>query len=93
MAIGLGGSVFLWSACDGSVQQLLELSSETDYISSVSWAGNGKYLAVGTSDAAIQVMTATAIHFKTNALCLSVSPSFSSALLSCGMLRKRSECV
>lgn len=93
MAIGLGGSVFLWSASDGSVQQLLELSSETDYVSSVSWAGNGKYLAVGTSDAAIQVMTATATHFKMNALCLSVSPSFSSALLSCGMLRKRSECV
>jgi len=55
LAIGLGGSVFLWDATDGSVQQLLELSSETDYISSVSWAGNGKYLAIGTSDAAIQV--------------------------------------
>lgn len=47
--------MFLWDATDGSVQQLLELSSETDYISSVSWAGNGKYLAIGTSDAAIQV--------------------------------------
>lgn len=47
--------MFLWDATDGSVQQLLELSSEMDYISSVSWAGNGKYLAIGTSDAAIQV--------------------------------------
>ena len=72
--MAIGGSVFLWSASDGSVQQLLELSSETDYVSSVSWAGNGKYLADGTSDAAIQVMTATAIHFKTSALCLSISP-------------------
>ena len=63
LAIGLGGSVFLWNASDGSVQQLLELSSETDYISAVSWAGNGKYLAVGTSDAAIQVMAVSATHF------------------------------
>ena len=63
MAIGLGGSVFLWNAGDGSVQQLLELSSETDYISAVSWAGNGKYLAVGTSDATIQVMADSATHF------------------------------
>ena len=47
--------MFIWDASDGSVQQLLELSSETDYISSVSWAGNGKYLAIGASDAAIQV--------------------------------------
>ena len=61
MAIGLGGSVFLWDATDGSVQQLLELSSETDYISSVSWAGNGKYLAIGTSDAAIQVTDSASI--------------------------------
>ena len=63
LAIGLGGSVFLWNAGDGSVQQLLELSSETDYISAVSWAGNGKYLAVGTSDATIQVMADSATHF------------------------------
>ena len=69
--------MFLWSASDGSVQQLLELSSETDYVSSVSWAGNGKYLAIGTSDAAIQVMTATATHFKTSALCLSIPTSCS----------------
>lgn len=55
LAIGLGSSVFLWNAKDGSVNQLMDLDSESDYVSSVSWAGNGKYLAVGSTDAAIQV--------------------------------------
>ena len=55
LAIGLGNSVFLWNAADGSVHQLPDIGPESDYVSSVSWAGNGKYLAVGSSDSAIQV--------------------------------------
>lgn len=55
LAIGLGSSVFLWNAKDGAVQHLADISSENDYVTSVSWAGNGKYLAVGSSDSAIQV--------------------------------------
>lgn len=55
LAIGLGSSVFLWNAKDGGVQHLADISSENDYVTSVSWAGNGKYLAVGSSDSAIQV--------------------------------------
>ena len=55
LAIGLGSSVFLWNAKDGAVHHLADISSENDYVSSVSWAGNGKYLAVGSSDSAIQV--------------------------------------
>ena len=55
LAIGLGSKVFLWNAKDGSVHELAGVNSENDYVSSVSWAGNGKYLAVGSSDASIQV--------------------------------------
>lgn len=55
MAIGLGSSVFLWSAVDGSARELTDIGSENGYVSSVSWANNGKYLAIGGSDAAIQV--------------------------------------
>jgi cell division cycle protein 20 (cofactor of APC complex) len=55
LAIGLGSSVFLWNASDGSVSHLTDLASEEDYVSSLSWAGNGKYLAVGSTDAAIQL--------------------------------------
>ena len=55
VAIGLGPDVFLWNAGDGSVRKLLELNREGDYVCSVSWAGNGKYLAVGSNGAAIQL--------------------------------------
>jgi cell division cycle protein 20 (cofactor of APC complex) len=55
LAIGLGSKVFLWNAKDGAVHELAGVNSENDYVSSVSWAGNGKYLAVGSSDASIQV--------------------------------------
>ena len=54
LAIGLGASVYLWNSQDGSVHELADIT-ESDYVSSVSWAGNGKYLAVGCSDSAIQV--------------------------------------
>ncbi len=33
----------------------MEMASETDYVSSLSWAGNGKYLAIGGSNADIQL--------------------------------------
>ena len=55
VAIGLGPDVFLWNAGNGSVRKLLELTREGDYVCSVSWAGNGKYLAVGSDSAAIQL--------------------------------------
>ena len=55
LAIGLGSSVFLWNVKDGCAHHLTDMDSESDYVSSVSWAGSGKYLAVGCTDAAIQV--------------------------------------
>ena len=55
VAIGLGPDVFLWNANDGSVQKLLEMKREGEYVCSVSWAGNGKYLAIGCSSSAIQL--------------------------------------
>ena len=55
LAVALGGSVFLWNAEDGTVQQLSDIGSENDHVSSVAWSGKGKYLAVGCSNASIQV--------------------------------------
>ena len=55
LAIGLGPSVFLWNASSGSVNQLTELAGEGEYVASLSWAGNGKYLAVGGSNSAIHL--------------------------------------
>ena len=47
LAIGLGSSVYLWNAEDGTVNQLMSMDSGEVW--SVSWADNSKYLAVGES--------------------------------------------
>ena len=54
LAIALGGVLYVWNAGDGSIHQLLELSGE-DLITSVSWINDGRYLAVGTDSAEVQV--------------------------------------
>ncbi len=52
VAIGLGPGVYIWNASDGSVKMLTELSGE-QYVCSVSWSSNGKFLAVGGSNGSI----------------------------------------
>ncbi len=47
--------MYLWNAGSGSVEELCEVPNEGDYISSVQWASDGSHLAVGTSDARVQI--------------------------------------
>lgn len=54
LAVGLGNAVFLWNPTSGDTQMLMEMGGR-DYVSSVSWAGNGRYLAIGGSDASVQL--------------------------------------
>lgn len=53
LAVCLGGHVYLWNASTGEIQQLLEMESPEEYVSSVAWEGN--YLAIGTSSATVQL--------------------------------------
>ena len=55
LAIGLGGVVYVLDSETGASSSLCRTSSENTYVSSVQWNKSGKYLAVGTSDAEIQV--------------------------------------
>ncbi len=55
LAVSLGGHVYLWNAGSGDIQQLFEMESPDEYISSVSWVKEGNYLAVGLSSAQVQV--------------------------------------
>lgn len=52
--MGLDSGVYLWNASDGSTHQLLDLNDD-EYVSSLSWSGNGKFLAVGDSTACVQL--------------------------------------
>ena len=54
LAVILTSSVFIWNASDGSIEQLAEHSSSTDSnFTSVSWAGDGIYIAVADSNGVV----------------------------------------
>ena len=59
--------VYIWNATDNTVEQLAETSAEDIYVSSVAWAGNGKYLAIGSSDAeiAVSALMMCSVHYST----------------------------
>jgi cell division cycle 20, cofactor of APC complex len=54
LSVALGQTVYLWNAGDGSINELMSLENEEDYVSSVSWTpGDSTFLAVGTSDSRV----------------------------------------
>lgn len=53
--MALGPTVYLWNASSGSVEELCTAKNEGDYITSVSWAADSTHIAIGTSDAKVQV--------------------------------------
>ena len=55
LAVALGGNIYLWNAGTGDISPLLEMENGDEYVSSVSWISEGNILAVGTSNAEVQV--------------------------------------
>ena len=54
LSVALGQTVYLWNATDGSINELMSLENEEDYVSSVSWVpGDSNFLAVGTNDSKV----------------------------------------
>lgn len=54
LAVALGGSVYLWNAATADVDTLCNLTAE-GLVTSVSWSGGGKYVAVGLSSGSVQL--------------------------------------
>ncbi|KAF9129423.1 substrate-specific activator of APC-dependent proteolysis [Mortierella sp. 14UC] len=54
LGVGLGSSVYLWSAATGNVHQLCDVGSP-DTVTSLSWTSSASYLAVGTDKGDIQI--------------------------------------
>jgi len=61
IAVALGPAVYLWNAKSGSIEELMALEGEGDYISSVEWIPGGTHLAIGTASAQTQLWDATAL--------------------------------
>jgi len=57
LAVGLGSSVYLWSATSNKVTKLYDLGS-SDSVTSVSWSNTGSHLAVGTNSGNLQIWDA-----------------------------------
>ncbi|XP_056665787.1 fizzy-related protein homolog [Monodelphis domestica] len=60
VAVGLGSTVFLWSATTSQVTELCDLAQEDDAVTSVSWTERGTLLAVGTQKGVVQIWDADA---------------------------------
>ncbi|KAJ3328507.1 ubiquitin-protein transferase activating protein [Kappamyces sp. JEL0680] len=54
LAVGLENTVYIWNGDTGSVQEFCRTKGD-DYISSLKWASDGSYLAVGTGQGDAQI--------------------------------------
>lgn len=55
LAIALGGTVYLWDATTSSIEELMTVDEEDGPVTSVSWAPDGQYLAVGLNNSTVQL--------------------------------------
>ena len=55
VAVALDNEVYLWNATNNSIENLLSIEGEDNYVSCVSWIQEGCVLAVGKADGTIQV--------------------------------------
>ena len=59
LAVGLGNTVYLWSAATSKVTQLCDLTESENTVTSVAWSEGGRHLAVGTSGGEVQLWDAS----------------------------------
>lgn len=58
LGVGLNECVYLWSARDSNVEKLVDLKDEGDKVTSLSWAGRGNHIAVGTQTGLVKIYDA-----------------------------------
>jgi WD40 repeat protein len=55
LAIALGNTVYLWDASNSSTSELVTVDDENGPITSVSWAPDGRHIAVGLNNSEVQL--------------------------------------
>ncbi|CAI8589410.1 unnamed protein product [Vicia faba] len=55
LAIALGNTVYLWDASNGSTSELMTVDDEDGPVTSVSWAPDGRHIAVGLNNSEVQL--------------------------------------
>ncbi|CAA7395516.1 unnamed protein product [Spirodela intermedia] len=59
LAIALGPTVYLWDAADGSTAELTTAEDDVGPVTSVSWAPDGRHLALGLNNSEVQLWDTT----------------------------------
>ena len=55
LSVALGNTVYLWDASDSSTSELLIADNEEGPVTSVSWAPDGRQIAVGMNNFVLQL--------------------------------------
>ncbi|MQL91989.1 hypothetical protein Taro_024608 [Colocasia esculenta] len=55
LAIALGNTVYLWDASDGCTSELTTVDNDSGPVTSVSWAPDGRHLALGLNSSNVQL--------------------------------------
>ncbi|KAG6690558.1 hypothetical protein I3842_10G021300 [Carya illinoinensis] len=60
LAIALENTVYLWDASNGSTSELVTIDEESGPVTSVSWAPDGRHVAIGLNNSHVQLWDSTA---------------------------------
>ncbi|MED6212542.1 hypothetical protein PIB30_084383 [Stylosanthes scabra] len=60
LCIALGNTVYLWDASVGSTSELVTVEDDNGPVTSVSWAPDGRHLAIGLNNSHVQVWDSAA---------------------------------
>lgn len=60
LSIALGNTVYLWDASSGSTSELVTVDDEVGPVTSISWAPDGRHVAVGLNNSEVQLWDSTA---------------------------------
>lgn len=59
LAIALSNTVYLWDASNGSTSELVTIDDEDGPVTSVSWAPDGRHIAIGLNNSHVQIWDST----------------------------------
>lgn len=62
LAVALGNTVYLWDAKTSSIEELMQVGDDRGPVTSVGWAPDGKYIAVGLNSAEVQLWDSTSLQ-------------------------------
>lgn len=55
LSIALGNTVYLWNATNCSTSELTTVEEDYGPVTSVSWASDGRHIAIGLNSSAVQL--------------------------------------